>query len=255
MSEESKKNIFKKPIFVVGISILLVVLLIIILVIISMATNPKGKYESALKQKLKQDHCKLTKKSREYLSLYAKKLQIGNNSRMLIDSKIESSFCSAANHQQSKSGMSNNNASNNLSGAKANINLGDMLVTQGRYNKAKKEFKRAIKDDSNYYLGYFDLASVYIKKGFYDKAITTAKNGIKNSNSKNPYLYYDIAVAYSRKNDLGIALDNFKKSVKLGFNNVEALEKDSGLNNLRVKEKSEFCKILHNNKIFIKFCQ
>lgn len=251
---DNKKNFFKSPIFVVSVSLFLVILLVIIFVFISAATNPKGKYENALKQKLKQDKCSLTKNSKEYLNLLAKKLQINKASKMFIDSKVESSMCSQSIPANNGNVISSGSGKTNLTGAKGHINLGDMLVTQKKYNKAENEFKAAIRDDENYYLGYFDLSSVYIQKHFYDKAINILKIGIKKS-GENDYLYYDLSVAYSKKGDLGVALDNLKKSISLGFNDVNSLENDPGLENLRLHEKDSYCRILHKNKLFIKFCQ
>ncbi|GAB6077494.1 tetratricopeptide repeat protein [Hydrogenobaculum acidophilum] len=146
---------------------------------------------------------------------------------------------------------SNNSACNNQAGS--DINLGLQLVTQGDFKGASKQFKQAVKDDSKCSLAYLNLASAYLERKDYDKAIDVAKEGLKNA-GENKDLEYVLAEAYSDDNKLDYAEDALKKALKDGFNDPNKLAHDPDLENLRKQRKSDFCDILNKYKIAIKYC-
>jgi len=137
--------------------------------------------------------------------------------------------------------------------ASSDINLGLQLVASGDLKNASKQFKQAIKDDNSCALGYVDLASAYINRKDYDKAIDVAKEGLKNA-GENKDLEYVLACAYSRDKKLDYSLDALKKALKDGFNDPNKLAHDPDLQNLRLGKKKDFCELLNKYKITIKYC-
>jgi len=137
--------------------------------------------------------------------------------------------------------------------ASSDINLGLQLVTSGDLKNASKQFKQAIKDDNSCALAYVDLASAYINRKDYDRAIAVAKQGLKNA-GENKYLEYVLACAYSRDKKLDYSLDALKKALKDGFNDPNKLAHDPDLQNLRLGKKKDFCELLNKYKITIKYC-
>jgi tetratricopeptide (TPR) repeat protein len=137
--------------------------------------------------------------------------------------------------------------------ASSDINLGLQLVASGDLKNASKQFKQAIKDDNSCALGYIDLASAYINRKDYDKAIDVAKEGLKNA-GENKDLEYVLACAYSRDKKLDYSLDALKKALKDGFNDPDKLAHDPDLQNLRLGKKKDFCELLNKYKITIKYC-
>jgi len=137
--------------------------------------------------------------------------------------------------------------------ASSDINLGLQLVTSGDLKNASKQFKQAIKDDNSCALAYTDLASAYINRKDYDRAIAVAKEGLKNA-GENKDLEYVLACAYSRDKKLDYSLDALKKALKDGFNDPNKLAHDPDLQNLRLGKKKDFCELLNKYKITIKYC-
>ncbi|ACG57908.1 Tetratricopeptide TPR_2 repeat protein [Hydrogenobaculum sp. Y04AAS1] len=137
--------------------------------------------------------------------------------------------------------------------ASSDINLGLQLVASGDLKNASKQFKQAIKDDNSCALAYIDLASAYINRKDYDKAIDVAKEGLKNA-GENKDLEYVLACAYSRDKKLDYSLDALKKALKDGFNDPNKLAHDPDLQNLRLGKKKDFCELLNKYKITIKYC-
>jgi len=148
--------------------------------------------------------------------------------------------------QNEKPGTCNDKAS-------SDINLGLQLVASGDLKNASKQFEQAIKDDNSCALAYIDLASAYINRKDYDKAIDVAKEGLKNA-GENKDLEYVLACAYSRDKKLDYSLDALEQALKDGFNDPDKLAHDPDLQNLRLGKKKDFCELLNKYKITIKYC-
>jgi len=148
--------------------------------------------------------------------------------------------------QNKKPGTCNDKAS-------SDINLGLQLVASGDLKNASKQFEQAIKDDNSCALAYLNLASAYINRKDYDKAIDVAKEGLKNA-GENKDLEYVLACAYSRDKKLDYSLDALEQALKDGFNDPDKLAHDPDLQNLRLGKKKDFCELLNKYKITIKYC-
>ncbi|AHF97993.1 hypothetical protein DESACE_05665 [Desulfurella acetivorans A63] len=261
-----EKNFYQKPSFVAGLSLGFVLVIIILFVIIINSTDPKKKYEEALTRALQQSNCTLSNETKTYLNQLAKRIHLQQSDKEFITAKVEASLCQPHQKIQAQSKTQNvENATQNQTQSKQtvneqnqmvadqHINLGVMLASQKNFQKAEQEFSAAISAAPNYSLGYVNLAATYISEGFYEKAINTAKDGITNAGN-NADLYYELACAQSQKGDLGNALDSLSRALSLGFSHIDQLSNDPDLNNLRTKQKSNFCNLLAKNHIAIKYC-
>lgn len=66
------------------------------------------------------------------------------------------------------------------------------------------------------------------------------------ADSENNYVYFNLSKSYALDNDTGNSLNSLDKAIKLGFNNRQAIEKDSAF--IVLKNKKRFDEIMMNLK-------
>jgi len=128
------------------------------------------------------------------------------------------------------------------------LSAGVRLYDDKKYAEAITQFESAMKIEPNNPLVHYELALTYMQLNEYDKCIATTKKGLKNpadqkrnlttllatcysesgdinqavslyksvlrSNSRDPELHYNLAVAYTKQNKVREAIDHFEKSIK-----------------------------------------
>lgn len=94
-----------------------------------------------------------------------------------------------------------------------------------------------------YLQGQQDEYSQLCRKGMealqakdYDKAIDIYKKLVEVK-PEDPFNYYNIACAYSMKNDVDAALVWFERAIELGFPDLDHIQRDRDLDNIRHTEK------------------
>ncbi len=127
------------------------------------------------------------------------------------------------------------------------VDEGVELYKNKKEAKAIKKFQEAEKLGESGELFYFYANSLMNLKR-YDEAISYYKKGIEKK--FNTHLcYYNIACAYSLKNDLKNARIFLKQAVKAGYNNFKHIENDPDLN-LSLRKDSKFLKDLRKTYNF-----
>jgi hypothetical protein len=112
---------------------------------------------------------------------------------------------------------------------KAHNNLGFIYFKEGKYNRAKEEFERAVESEPDLAIAYHNLGNVYVRKGEYNRAIEEYKKAIElNPDSTKPH--YGLGVVYREKGELAEAIKEWKrtleimqdyKGIKLGKSEIE----------------------------------
>jgi tetratricopeptide (TPR) repeat protein/O-antigen ligase len=110
-----------------------------------------------------------------------------------------------------------------LSIARAALLLGNIELSNQNIDKALNYYEIAIKWNPNLADAYAAQASVYIRKGVYEKAATNAEKAIKLQ-PKEPGFYYLAAVAYYNLGSKDIALLYIEEAIKLDPHNESYLE-------------------------------
>lgn len=76
------------------------------------------------------------------------------------------------------------------------------------------------------------LGNSHLERSEYKKALEQYRLGLKIE-PKNSICHYNVACTYSRMKDIEKALDALEKSVECGYRDVDWMEKDADLDNLR----------------------
>ena len=121
-------------------------------------------------------------------------------------------------------------------------------IFEENIDNAIKEFSLAIQKDPNYADAYSNRAVAYMQQKKFNKAQEDLKTA-KELAPDNPSVRYNYACLYSLKGDVDLALDEIDAALTQGFNDYDALRRDSDLNNVR--KHPEFRKILEKHKVFI----
>ena len=96
---------------------------------------------------------------------------------------------------------------------------------RGNFDGAIKEYKRALKIDSEDWTIWYNLGVCYGRKGEADLAISIYKKVIK-LNPESGATYYNRAVQYFTKNEFDLACKDFRAAQKLGIDQASiAIEK------------------------------
>jgi len=107
---------------------------------------------------------------------------------------------------------------------------------RGNFDGAIKEYKKAIKIDSEDWTIWYNLGVCYGRKGEADLAISIYKKVIK-LNPESGASYYNRAVQYLTKNEFDYACKDFYNAKKLGIDQANiAIEKYCQPKNLSVEE-------------------
>jgi Tfp pilus assembly protein PilF len=121
------------------------------------------------------------------------------------------------------------------------IRLGNLFFHHGEYDKAQKEYEKALSNDTGNLNAMKGLAAVYSQKHEHEQALKTLQNMIQIQ-PRNPDIQYNIACVYAKQGMQEKALLWLRRAVENGFRNIQVIENDPDL--AAVRETEEFKRIL-----------
>jgi len=130
--------------------------------------------------------------------------------------------------------------------AKLHLQQGRNHADKKEYDKAIEEFTLAIEIYPPYADAYSSRAAAYIQLRNYDKALEDL-NEAYQKDPENAYINYNRAALYSLRKEIELSLNSLDKSLELGFNRYDIIEKDPDLMNLR--KHPEYRNILSKYKV------
>ena len=95
--------------------------------------------------------------------------------------------------------------------------IGNILMDQGRKDDAVFMYGRAILTDSTYYKAYYNLGNIYLSDDKFNMAIEQFKMASKY-NPNNAYVFYNLGCAYLKAGDLKKAKYAFIRAIELKNN-------------------------------------
>lgn len=113
---------------------------------------------------------------------------------------------------------------------------GATAMNKQDYKAAQQSFTKATEIAPSNGQAWGQLGLAYHFEKEYDKAIVAYKKAIDLNSGRNVYAY-NVACAYSLKNDKKSALVWLAKAVEYGFKDYNTLSNDSDLNNIRKEQK------------------
>lgn len=114
---------------------------------------------------------------------------------------------------------------------------------------AEQEFSLALMEKPDYFDALFNRGVVYVSQGKLNKAEKDYSMAL-DINPTEPSLNYNMACLYALTDRLDLSIDALDTALKNGFNNIERLRNDVDLKNLR--ESEEFYMKLEKHKFFIR---
>ena len=96
----------------------------------------------------------------------------------------------------------------------AHNNLGCIYSQQGKYNEARREYKKALELVPHYVASWLNLGNVYMLEGEYNKAIKAGKEVLK-LNPNHSGAHSNLGVYYSKIGLYNQALQEYKKVLEL----------------------------------------
>ena len=76
------------------------------------------------------------------------------------------------------------------------------------------------------------LGDLYTKRGLYEKGLQIDER-LSRLKPNDPIILYNLACSYSLVNDVDRSLETIKRAIGYGYDDIEHLERDSDLENLR----------------------
>lgn len=108
------------------------------------------------------------------------------------------------------------------------ISQGIMLMTEQKYEAAKKEFQEAIEVDIKAYDAYMHLGNAYANLGQYDEALAAFKNALVVEPNSGEALYSEANI-YLLKDERLKAVELFNKAEEAGFRRAELYQILAGI--------------------------
>ena len=96
----------------------------------------------------------------------------------------------------------------------------------------KNFYERLIKLKPDYMEALIQLANIYTSLGNYKKSLQIDLK-VAHLSPLNPLSYYNLACDYSLLGDIDKAIANIKIAISLGYRDINYMEKDPDLENLR----------------------
>jgi len=116
--------------------------------------------------------------------------------------------------------------------ADAYNNLGAALLTERKIEEAISHYKMAIKIKPDFAEAYINLSSAYLNKTNFKLSLKTL-NTLESINPNHPLLHYNFSCYYALLGNIPKGIDSLKKAIENGYKNLQNLETDPDLENLR----------------------
>lgn len=84
----------------------------------------------------------------------------------------------------------------------------------------------------DYYEGLMHLGNIYTAKGMYEKGLSVDLK-LAELRPADSLVHYNLACSYSLLGNIDAAIDTLKKAIALGYRDVEHIERDQDLMNVR----------------------
>ncbi len=132
----------------------------------------------------------------------------------------------------------------------------DLYLSQGlkymvaeRYEEAIEEFKKALQTSPADFRAHYEIAMAYLMSKKFALAVTHFKECVKQ-HPKDHLSHYNLACAYSLMNDVDNAIKHLALSIENGYDDLEHMEKDPDLDNIRSDPRyGELKKRLQREKV------
>ena len=135
-------------------------------------------------------------------------------------------------HSHEETGPDHSDPESNRRMGIFHFNEGNKSLGQEKWDEAVRNYKMALHHNENFEEAYVNLSTTYLRAKQYDKAYETLKT-LEQKNPKNPLLFYNLACYYSLTGESGPAFDALKKSVSLGYKDINSIQTDPDLDPLR----------------------
>jgi len=116
--------------------------------------------------------------------------------------------------------------------AEAHYNLGAALQREGKNSEAISHYKMAIKINPDLAEAYTNLSAAYLNKKNFKLSLKTL-NSLESINPNHPLLHYNFSCYYALLGNIPKGIDSLKKAIENGYKNLQSLETDPDLENLR----------------------
>ena len=118
------------------------------------------------------------------------------------------------------------------------FNEGNKFLNKGNWEEAVTHYRMALHHNKNFEEAYVNLSTAYLsgkKLNESQKILST----LEEINPSNPSLHYNLACYHALTGQEGPALNALQRAVELGLKNLESIETDPDLENLRSNPKFE----------------
>ncbi len=109
-----------------------------------------------------------------------------------------------------------------------------------------KFFEGILKEKPNFIQALLALGDTYTKRGLFEQGLSIDKR-LTGLRPDDPVVWYNLACSYSLMNDTESAFKAINKSLLLGYDDFDFIEKDPDLENLkkdaRFKDLIKSCKV------------
>lgn len=113
------------------------------------------------------------------------------------------------------------------------VNLGSSYYFLQKFTESVPYFEKALAMDSSYTVAYPKLAYGYMITKKYDNAINYYNKILSRDTTGQAIYHYNIACARSIQHKLNEALTAFDRSLKTGYLDLQHLNEDTDLDNIR----------------------
>lgn len=112
------------------------------------------------------------------------------------------------------------------------FNEGNKALAREQWEEAVKNYKMAIHHNADFEEAYVNLSTTYLKAKQFDDTYSTLQT-LTGKNPTNTHLHYNLACYYSLTGKPQLALDSLKQAISLGYKDINSIQTDPDLDNLR----------------------
>ena len=117
-------------------------------------------------------------------------------------------------------------------------NEGNKFLNKGNWEEAVTHYRMALHHNKNFEEAYVNLGTAYLSGKKFDESRKTLST-LEKINPSHPSLHYNLACYHALTGQEGPALNALQRAVELGLKNLESIETDPDLENLRSNPKFE----------------
>jgi len=111
-------------------------------------------------------------------------------------------------------------------------NEGNKLLKQNKMEEAIKNYNMALHHNNRFEEAYINLSTAYLNKKNFKLSLKTL-NTLESINPNHPLLHYNFSCYYALLGNIPKGIDSLKKAIENGYKNLQNLETDPDLENLR----------------------